>query len=56
MVDAAATSRCGSGWWRKTVEYVEYNVSEEKKLIVVNGLCADGEKNCETQNGIERGA
>jgi hypothetical protein len=37
------------------VEYVKYNVSKEKKLIVVNGLCADGKKNCEAQNGISGG-
>jgi len=37
------------------VVYVEYNVSKEKNLIVVNGLCADGKKNCETQNGIYGG-
>jgi hypothetical protein len=38
-----------------TVRYIEYNVSKEKNLIVVNGLCADGTKNCETQNGISGG-
>ncbi|MEA3323759.1 MAG: DUF6519 domain-containing protein [Euryarchaeota archaeon] len=38
-----------------TVKYIEYNVSKEKDLIVVNGLCADGTKNCETQNGISGG-
>jgi len=37
------------------VVYVEYNVSKEKDLIVVNGLCADGKKNCETQNDISGG-
>lgn len=38
-----------------TVGYIEYNVSKEEDLIVVNGLCADGEKNCEAQNGISGG-
>lgn len=38
-----------------TVEYIEYTVSKEKDLIVVNGLCADGKKNCEDQNGIYGG-
>ena len=30
-------------------------VSTEKNLIVVNGLCADGDKNCEKQNEISGG-
>ena len=38
-----------------TVRYIEYNVSKEKDLIVVNGLCANGDKNCETQNSISGG-
>jgi len=38
-----------------TVRYIEYNVSKEKDLIVVNGLCKDGKKNCETQNRIYGG-
>ncbi|PXF58096.1 MAG: hypothetical protein C4B59_13935 [Candidatus Methanogaster sp.] len=38
-----------------TVGYIEYNVSKEKDLIVVNGLCEDGTKNWETQNGISGG-
>ncbi len=38
-----------------TVGYIEYNVSKEKDLIVVNGLCADGKKNCEKQNRISGG-
>jgi hypothetical protein len=37
------------------VRYIEYNVSKEKNLIVVNGLCENGEKNCETQNDISGG-
>ena len=38
-----------------TVRYIEYNVSKEKNLIVVNGLRADGTKNGDTQNGISGG-
>ena len=29
------------------IDYVEYNVSIEKDLIIKNGLCEDGEKNCQ---------
>jgi S-layer protein (TIGR01567 family) len=39
------------------VEYIEYNVSKEKDLIVENGLCKYGtkKKNCEDQNDISGG-
>jgi hypothetical protein len=39
------------------VEYIEYNVSKEKDLIVENGLCKYGtkKKKCETQNSISGG-
>ncbi|MCD4844473.1 MAG: hypothetical protein K8R25_08305 [Methanosarcinales archaeon] len=38
------------------IDYIEYNVSRETDLIVVNGLCEDGEKNCqESAEGIKGG-
>ena len=41
--------RCGSGWWVKSLS----NISED--LLVENGLCEDGEKNCVTQGEISGG-
>lgn len=38
------------------IDYIKYNVSKEKDLIVENGLCENGEKNCqESAEGIPGG-